>query len=284
MISQGIYWTLPGPVPGVEIELRDVTPQYAEELLSANTHNRRINSTVVGRYSVDMLADEWPFVGDPVRVEENGLLLDGQHRLAAIVMSGKTIPMIIVRGLGTDAQRSMDIGNKRTLANTFSLEGLGEVTDTSTLSALLRRITVWLHDGDMDMRSANRYSNASLYSTLGREDKELIFRAVERGGRINRVNKLIKPALGSYAYYRCALADVDAAAEFFARLESGVRSIDDPLLALDTALKRLPQYKRHGDGYKHQLALIFIAWNKFRMNQPMRVCRWSWNSEFPEPR
>lgn len=72
-----------------------VTPEMADELLALNDEkNRRLSRHTVEKYAEDMSSGRWGRTNtNPigVMVDDNGRivsLLDGQHRLAAVVMSG----------------------------------------------------------------------------------------------------------------------------------------------------------------------------------------------------
>ena len=84
---------------GTTIRVETITPQLAEIYLGKNTHNRNIRKPVVGKYANDMENGFWNFDGAPIRFADDGTLLDGQHRLHAIIKSNKAIDLLVVRGL-----------------------------------------------------------------------------------------------------------------------------------------------------------------------------------------
>lgn len=65
-----------------------VNPTHAKGLLSYNTGNRRLRPSTVSHYADQMRRGEWKETHQPIAFDDDGNLIDGQHRLAAVVESG----------------------------------------------------------------------------------------------------------------------------------------------------------------------------------------------------
>ena len=102
--------------------LRLVTPDVAAKLLENKAPNRNLSSAIVKKYASAMLANEWYEAGDPVRINIYGQLMDGQHRLAAIIESGCSIELLIVEGVQPDAMMVLDSGRKRSLRDVLAIK------------------------------------------------------------------------------------------------------------------------------------------------------------------
>lgn len=88
-----------------------VTPERAQKILDSNgDRNRRRRHGRVQRYAADMRTGKWRITGETVRLDENGMLLNGQHRLAAVVLSGATVPMWFASGISTSTMIVQDSG------------------------------------------------------------------------------------------------------------------------------------------------------------------------------
>lgn len=98
-------------------KVEDITPAIAKEYLKFNTDNYRkmthMSRRVIKRYADDMVNGRWELNGVPICFGKNGVLKDGQHRLAAIIMANVTVKMAVVRGVD-DHVTIYDIGKKRT--------------------------------------------------------------------------------------------------------------------------------------------------------------------------
>jgi hypothetical protein len=122
-----------------------ITPEMAAEWLKElNTHNRRLNMGHVESLSRDMMAGKWlpnnNAIAFGINPEGREVLLDGQHRLAAIRRAGVAIPMLVQRGLPMDSQKAMDINRARTYKDQLHLD---DIKNSSTIAAVLRRICLW---------------------------------------------------------------------------------------------------------------------------------------------
>lgn len=98
-----------------------VTPRMAEEWLKANTGNRRISEAVVEAYAQDMRAGAWKLTHQGIGFDTNGRLVDGQHRLTAILKAGFPVMMAVTRGLSVSAQEVVDAQKPRSVADQLGL-------------------------------------------------------------------------------------------------------------------------------------------------------------------
>lgn len=122
---------------GIETEFVKITPERATELLAANAVNRTIRPRLVASYAEDMREGLWRVTGEAIKVSRTGQLLDGQHRLSAIVEYGKPMEMLVVSGLEDRAQELMDQGAVRTAANALAMHGFQNATLTSSIARWL---------------------------------------------------------------------------------------------------------------------------------------------------
>lgn len=100
-----------------------MTPQMAAALLERNTGNRKIRPSKV-RYLKNVIArGEWQATHQGVAISTTGRLLDGQHRLVAIVESGVPVEIMVTRGLNSNTFKVIDSAiTPRTFADTFNID------------------------------------------------------------------------------------------------------------------------------------------------------------------
>lgn len=134
-----------------KVEIRDVTPEWAREILEK--HDKRIEEgsfrqrprshKAVQTYATDMKAGNWGVTGQGISFDEDGNLLDGQHRLAAVVLAGVTVRMLIMWDVPTQvskhirSQDVMDIGRKRMVAQQLAIDGFTYYAEVATTARLL---------------------------------------------------------------------------------------------------------------------------------------------------
>lgn len=105
-----------------EVELID--PARAAEYLLANCANRPLSPTTVERYAQQMKRGLWRLNGEGIIFDRDGNMIQGQHRMHAIIKSGISQSMLVVRGVETEAFETLDTGLKRSPADVLSLAGI----------------------------------------------------------------------------------------------------------------------------------------------------------------
>ena len=88
---------------GITLTCELITPEIAASLLESSYpkyYKGHLNNWLVQRYADAMLAGEWDeTIPTPIVVDEDGMLGDGRHRMAAIVKSKVAIYMCVIRNV-----------------------------------------------------------------------------------------------------------------------------------------------------------------------------------------
>lgn len=98
-----------------------ITPEKAKQYLESNTHNRALRKALVEIYAKDIANGRWRATHQGIAFSSDGRLLDGQHRLAAIVQAMVPVQMLVARGLPPQSQIVMDDHAKRSAGDALSL-------------------------------------------------------------------------------------------------------------------------------------------------------------------
>lgn len=114
-----------------------ITPVVAREMLQMvdGDLQRRVRPGVVALYAKQMIDGDWVVGGDAICFDSLGRLVNGQHRLRAVVLSGTDQRFLVRRNLDRREVRSLDMGVKRTLEDVFRFEGKNEYDKTSVAVA-----------------------------------------------------------------------------------------------------------------------------------------------------
>jgi hypothetical protein len=272
----------------VSTKIEKVTPAIAEELLQNNPKNRKVSLTNVKRHTEAMRSGKWLFDGAPIRIATDGSLLDGQHRLMALIEANMPQNFVVVRGVESEAQYVMDTGKRRSLADALTLEG--EV-NTSFLASLVTASYKW----DAGTRSsvlvlggfgANTTPTIPQFMAFFKDNAEELREAVLQGIRLYSVVPVI-PRVATLAAWLFTKIDADDSKEFFARLQDGVGlAADSPILALRERLFKMKESNTQKPYLT--LALFVKAWNFYRDGVPTGNLKFTPGGrkpeEFPEPR
>lgn len=107
----------------IKMAIETITPAIATQMLKKNNKNRSLRERVVTRLVKTINEGQWKINADAIRFAIDGTLVDGQHRLSAVVVSKKPIQSLVVRGLPLDVVDTIDIGNMRSLGNHLQMAG-----------------------------------------------------------------------------------------------------------------------------------------------------------------
>jgi hypothetical protein len=100
----------------MRFEVVSVTPDMAKEWLAENdSGNRSVSLADVFRLSADMSSGQYELTHQGIAFNKSGVLIDGQHRLRAVVKSGCTVRMVICRDVDASVHAAIDLGRKRSL-------------------------------------------------------------------------------------------------------------------------------------------------------------------------
>lgn len=118
---------------GIEI----VTPEQARELLLASegVPNRRLNKTRVLRFAHAIDKGQWQVTHQGLALDTEGKIVDGQHRLSAIVEANKPVEMVVFRDVDRGTFKVVDTGAARSATDAMVFAGL---TNGTAITAMAR--------------------------------------------------------------------------------------------------------------------------------------------------
>lgn len=112
-----------------------ITPAQAQKYLEHNTINRNLRMRHVEKLASDIAEGRWLMNGASIVFNGDGTLIDGQHRLSAIVKSGVSVDVLVVRGVSKSAMATVDANISRSAADVAKLRGY---TNSNNLIAAAR--------------------------------------------------------------------------------------------------------------------------------------------------
>lgn len=278
-----------------------ISPKDAEKMLATMGTNRPVSENKVLEYAIAMDTGSWALNGETIKFDVSGRLFDGQHRLKACILAGKSFRSYVVRGV-TDqhAFSTVDVGKNRTHGDIFGIAGFSN----SSLVASVGLI-VYLHTNDRIgwaglVGSTRRPKGLSdtIASKLKRmpggvsvvQKEELLAFAEPIAERLTTAARyaerwkqsrvMARPIVGG-AYYLFREKSFEDAERFFKDLDEGAGlAKTDPVYHLRERLLR-----NAVDDAKLTrwmiIGLTFKAWNKRREGEAVRSFRVQDGEEFP---
>lgn len=180
----------------VRSRVQKITPVRAAEMLAANTSNRPLSPSTVRGFAEAMRRGDWQVTHQGIAFDTNGVLVDGQHRLAAIVAADLPVEITVFTDVEPDTFDVLDTGKRRNAADVLAIDG---EKSTATLAAMLR--TVWQYENRRDASwsgGAAAVTNHQIVQTL--EAHPTVRDFVNVGQHIASETGMIKSAAGAASY------------------------------------------------------------------------------------
>lgn len=255
----------------------NIGPSEAEFFLTGfNTHNRTLKQGHVDNLARQMQRGEWKFNGDPIRFSKDGTLLDGQHRLWAIIESGTTQKFTVVTGLSSDTQETIDTGVKRTMGDMLKLRGYH---NTNQLAAMARNILTWRVYADPGRKSVATPGQVFAFIEANYESmQESINAGAAAWKQLQRPSKTWLATL----HYLFKNVDAQECDRFFESLKTGVDlSSGDPIFILRSYLQKFQRASKYG--FVKDIAVFIKAWEAWRHGAKIQFLSWrpGANEAFP---
>lgn len=224
-------------IGGIRVSIEEITPKMAESWLStANTKNRRLRERLVMRYATDMVNGDWVLSHQGIAFDTDLALIDGQHRLSAIALSGETVRMLVFRGMTARSRMAVDAGMKRMTHDQLNMGGAacGHVgpQHISVTRAMIRGMA----------SSANKWTDAQIGRFIEQHRDAITF-GMDTLPKTKKVGTSEVRALIARAYYHGDHAKID---RFCEALHTGM--MDGPDQAIAIRLRNTLMTLEHAGG------------------------------------
>lgn len=255
----------------INIKIEELTPEKATILLSRNHTNRTVRQDLVSKYAGAIDRNEWILNGEAIKQDKNGDLRDGQHRCLAVIKSGKPIQTVMVTGLPSESQETMDTGSARTLGDTLKLRG---EKNHATLAGALKLIYSYSKVGTI-------YSGATKPSPTRQELLAILENRPDIRNYMHtpygeKSKKLLTPSVASTLFYLFSLVDKEDARLFFEKLGTGAElGPGNPIWALRERLIRETNKAQGMISPTVRAALTVKAFNAWRDGKEVYTLKWT---------
>lgn len=246
-----------------------VTPEMATQYLNKNKHNRKLSLKRSQYLANSMLRGEWQFNGDTIRISRTGRLLDGQHRLKAIELSGIPQKFVLVDGLEDEVFTTIDTGLSRDASQMLAINGesYSSILAATAKSHLTYEKTGRPIHGNSEKKPT--HTQVVLFCEQCDEMKE----SVAFVGKNTWLKRYLTASIAAFCHYEFGFVDKQIRDKFFNELINGefsyhdspVRYIRDMFIE-ERGLPSTPDKSR-------KIALIFKAFNLYRKSKSVKLIR-----------
>lgn len=253
-----------------------LTPELATELLERNTLNRPLSDQHVSRIARQIKAGKWRFNGDTIKIADTNDVLDGQHRLWAVIEAKAAVETILVRGIAREAFATIDTLRKpRSGSDILTLNGAHKYR--SIIAAAIPWLIRWQRGVIEDYHAPkNRIENSDIeefYQAHGG-----IVLAAERASKLKSI---VSPSILAFFYYVMVNRNGDLAERMMRTLEYPTAvGMTDPFFVLRAQLLNSRNQR--------MATQVIIAWmikaaNAAFLDQSIKALNWRNQGERPEP-
>ena len=124
----------------MECKVVNMTPELASHYLSNNPSNRPMSKSRVEVFAGMMASGQWLLNGETIVISQTGKLLDGQHRLSAVMKYNGPVLMLVATGAPDAAFATIDIGAKRSAGQICAMNGIQSSHIVASAAGVLFRL------------------------------------------------------------------------------------------------------------------------------------------------
>lgn len=242
-----------------------VTPQLAKQWLKTNEDNRNVSEEWVKKLARGMSKDDFPNVGETIKFDTDGHLIDGQHRLMAVVLADKTIEFFVIEGIERDNRYRMDQGRTRKPSDELTMKH--HLPNAQMAVATVRIVLMWQIEVIKSQTFTPTNQEIIDYAV---ENAELVNQAVRYGMNL-RGDIGALPSPTAALYFLTYQIDAGEALQFWELVKTGEGlHSGDPELTLRGAITRL-RGKGGEKNPKTFMAMVAKAWNARREGKKIKV-------------
>ncbi len=267
--------SLPEIGGGLRSKTVDLTPDLARLLIASQQHNRNIKRDLVERLARDIREGRWQLNAQPILIDIENRLGDGQHRCLAVIQAQVSVPVVITHGIAPTAFATLDSGRSRTPADLLSLKGekaTGNLTAALNLISLEKR-------GSM---KRNKWSEAA----TNPEREQILQQHPEIRESValcEKAKAVISVGIFAFVHWRGRQIDVEIADAFVELVASGANlSEENPAFVLRETLLKNKAMRNRKLQRPVIVAYAIKAFNAFARREAMRQLSWKSREEFPE--
>lgn len=126
----------------MKTQIEKITPERAATLLQNNQNNRPLDKARISLYTHAIESGQWVLNGDTIKLSPLGRLLDGQHRLNAIVRAGVPVVTVIAYDVDESVFPTIDCNKVRTSGDALHIMNIKNAARiSSSIARFLKLIS-----------------------------------------------------------------------------------------------------------------------------------------------
>jgi hypothetical protein len=254
----------------LEITKQLITPSIAKKYLEQNINNRRYSQPVLLRYTADMINNKWKQdTGECIKISKTGRILDGQHRLKAVILSNCSIYFYVATNIDDSVFDVLDTGKARNSSDCFYVAG---IKASNTIPSMISYYNLLKDNKRSGVQINQKATNSNLLEQYYQD--ELFWDNIARSSNSWYVAfaKILKPSMigGFYAHFY--KLNSNKAEAFMNQLCTGseisnsiINLLRNKLMQDKMSPRKMPTTLK--------MALIIKAWNHYINNNNVKILK-----------
>jgi len=231
------------PATGAGSKLVEISPTIASDMLRYNRKNRPMKKSHWERLAQAMLDGAFVTTPDAIAFDVSSNLVNGQHRLQALIAANSSLKFIVSWGHNMDAFCFTDRGAKRTAGDVASLDGFRDGKKCRAIAAQAMVVLDAWNGGSADFSRSRLLGDHDVRNWMlaHREDLEHSYEATRH---------FFPSAIFGAVHFAVGLANQPRLEDAFRRAKEGTaRDKDDPAYHM----RQLNEIKDRGNEWVFKL-------------------------------
>jgi hypothetical protein len=248
-----------------------MSPEWANQLLQNNNHNRKLRPNKVAEIAQDIATGRWMLNPQPIAVSSEGWLLDGQHRLRAIILAKQPVPIMLATDCPPECFKTIDIGIVRSNTDFFKIEG---IKYAANIGPVIRYVEFYRNIPGVIWNHNSYPMSKTQIHELYMDQQDAYDKAIEAGARAYGKCKQVNPSILAAMIHLAK--NKTKALEYAEQIGSGIGlNVTSPIYMWRQALiNGVTRSRTHGmSNSQLQLAGFIKSYNYWREGAEMRVFR-----------
>lgn len=254
----------------------------AKKMLEGNTDNRKLRKTRVSQYADAMKRGLWDIQNDAITISKSGKLLNGQHRLSAIIEADTACQCLVLRGVDESTYTVIDAGLSRTIND--ALGAAGQRTNATHLSPIVKTLVAM--DAGLNIYDTNAMALVQRQDILDYcgANTEILEWTLGVARKADKAVGGIRHAWGVFAILAASKHGQEKVQEFVDAVVDGVglKTGDSPLALRNWLGRQRGSWDRNAS--RNNVAIYIHIFNKWMANEKVAVVKplgQTWDT-FPE--
>lgn len=265
----------------IDARIEIISPAEAKNILRKTEDlgffNRQERHHAIKRYAADMQNGRWKTTGETIKITRDGKLIDGFHRLRAVISANIPCEFLVARNVTEDAFEVIDTGQKRTLSDVMYIKGFKKYTKYTTAAS--KALAYFIKNKQYPPHGAGVKYDQDTIENILLKHYPVMSEAAQFYAK--KTMSLVNSSVLISTWTMFSTIDSEKTRAFFELVSTGANLTDfHPCLLLRNALY-VKSKGKHVLKTNHEAALVILAWNNFYKGKEMKLLRYSTSTAYP---